>query len=193
MGRPREFDAREALDQAMQVFWARGYEAASLTDLTKAMGISRSSLYEAFGGKRDLYLSALAHYDETRVSRVVRRLEGDGPLRVRIASVLSDVIDAAVEEGRRSGCFLCNAAVEVAPHDAGLAARVSDGLDRMEAAYRRALLDARNRGEIPEDRDPRALARFLVSSVNGLQVTAKVQPDRERLGEVARVIQSVLN
>ena len=192
MGRPREFDTREALDQAMQVFWARGYEATSLTDLTKAMGISRSSFYETFGGKRELYLSALGHYDETRVSRVVRRLEGEGTVKERIASVLNDVIDTTVEEGRRSGCFLCNAAVEVAPHDAGLAARVADGLNRMEAAYHRALLEARKRGEIANGRDPRALARFLVSSVNGLQVTAKVQPDRERLEEVARTIQSVL-
>ena len=193
MGRPREFDTREALDQAMQVFWARGYEATSLTDLTKAMGISRSSFYETFGGKRELYLSALAHYDETRVSRVVRRLEGKGTVRERIASVLNDVIDMAVEEGRRSGCFLCNAAVEVAPHDAGLCARVVDGLDRMEAAYHRALLEARKRGEIANGRDPRALARFLVSSVNGLQVTAKVQTDRRRLEEVARTIRSVLD
>ena len=75
MGRPREFNAEQALEQAMEVFWARGYEATSLQDLIGAMEISKSSFYEAFGSKRELFLSAIGHYIDTRTENVVKLLD----------------------------------------------------------------------------------------------------------------------
>ena len=75
MARPREFDANDALEQAMQVFWDKGYQSASLNALTEAMGISKSSFYEAFGSKHELYLSALEHYNATVSGRVVGQFE----------------------------------------------------------------------------------------------------------------------
>src|SRR5581483_7587401 len=87
MARPREFDIDEALERAMAVFWAKGYEGASLQDLLKAMRIARGSLYKAFHDKRHIYLAALDHYDRTVVEENVERLRdgqgGDGARRIR--------------------------------------------------------------------------------------------------------------
>ena len=135
MGRPREFDVDDALDRAMRVFWAKGYQGASLDDLLAAMGIGRGSLYKAFGDKRSLYLAALQRYDAEIVDHAVRRLcdaaGGDG--RARIARLLHDDIDAVEHGDDRNGCFLCNASVDQAPHDPAVAEAVRRSIDRLDA------------------------------------------------------------
>ena len=118
MARPREFDTEEALEKALQVFWAKGYEAASLCDLIGAMGISKSSFYEAFGSKRDLFLATLDRYNEHEAGRHARDLiEGAESVRAGIAAVFERQIEVMAGQGDRRGCFLNNCAVEMAPHD----------------------------------------------------------------------------
>ena len=125
MARPREFNPDDAVEQAMQAVWSKGYEATSLSDLTRAMGISRSSFYETFGSKHGLFLEAIERYRDTTVERAVAELEGDGPARAAIAGVFGRVVDNAVGRGDRRGCFVCNCATEVSPHDPEAAARVA--------------------------------------------------------------------
>ena len=79
MGRPREFNTEEALEKAMKVFWAQGYEAASLHDLTRAMAISKSSFYDTFGSKHDLFISAIKHYNKTVASRLISEIIRQAP------------------------------------------------------------------------------------------------------------------
>ncbi len=193
MARPREFNAGDALEQAMQVFWAKGYEGTSLRDLIHTMGISKSSFYETFGNKHELFMSAIEHYEETVTKRLAGVLEGDAPAPKAIAAVFEAIVERAVAEGDRRGCLLCNAAVEVSPHDSEAAARVAAGLVRLEQAFHRAVLRGQDAGEIPAERDPRALARYLTSSANGLQVMAKANPDRASLEDVVRIVLSVLD
>jgi len=104
MARPREFDANDALEQAMQVFWDQGYQSTSLNALTRAMGISKSSFYEAFGSKHELYLSALEHYNATVSGRVTTNLNDSESAREAIASWFEFVID------RMGGAAVCAAA-----------------------------------------------------------------------------------
>ncbi len=193
MARPREFNPDEALEQAMQAFWSKGYEATSLSDLTRAMGISRSSFYETFGSKHALFLDAIERFGDTAVERSVAGLEGDGPARAAIAQVFGRVVDNAVGRGDRRGCFVCNCATEVSPHDPEAAARVAACLGRFEAAFHAAVTRGQRAGEIAADRDPRALARYLTSSLNGLGVMTKARPDRAALDDVVRVVLSALD
>lgn len=192
MGRPRQFDRDEALERAMEVFWAKGYEAASLHDLTGAMGLSKSSLYETFGSKHELFLAAIGRYREAVVDPLAARLESDRPARVVLAEVFGEVIERAVRLRDSRGCFLGNCAVETAPGDPAVAAKVRAGLERIEDGFHGLLRRGQEAGDIPAGADARALARFLTGALNGLLVMAKAGHERERLEDVVRVSLSVL-
>lgn len=184
MARPREFDADAALAAATRVFWAKGYEHSSLDDLCDATGLNRSSLYAAFGAKRDLYLSALARYEEGSVARIASALEGR-PLREGLAHFLGSLIDSIVAGPGRSGCFIGNCAAEMARLDRTAAARVRRSLARIEAAFRTGLERALASGELAPDSNPAALARFLTAGIQGLRLVGKANPDRAALKDIA--------
>jgi TetR/AcrR family transcriptional repressor of nem operon len=145
MARPREFDIDEALDRAMNVFWAKGYEGASLQDLLAAMGIARGSLYKAFNDKHSVYLAALDRYDRTVVQAAVDMLSdpqaGDGVDRIR--RFLEAARHAVVAHNDRRGCFLCNAAVDRAPVDAAVQTPALAMMKRLERAVGTALRQSR--------------------------------------------------
>ena len=195
MARPREFDTTQALDRAMRVFWAQGFEATSLCDLLGAMGLSKSSLYETFGSKHELYLATLDHYNRTvTTTQVAAVIAAHASPKAGIAAVFHGLIDSMVKsQSGCCGCFVANSAVEVAPHDPAAARRVCDGLDHVESAFCEALGRARAAGEIPDHRDTQALARYLNSSLNGLMVMAKARPERRALEDVARIVLQALD
>jgi TetR/AcrR family transcriptional repressor of nem operon len=193
MPRPREFDREEVLDQAIEVFWQRGYEAASIQDLVDHMGIQRGSLYGAFGDKHGLFLAALDRYEEVFYSRVLAKLETSGSPRAAIQRVFEDVArECACEDGRK-GCLMTNTAVELSTHDDETAERVAANFSRLENGFFQALVAARAKGEIGEEPGARALSRFLTNSFQGLRVMGKACPDRALLRDVVRVTLSALN
>jgi TetR/AcrR family transcriptional repressor of nem operon len=187
MGRPRAFDREKALDRAMEVFWARGYERTSVQDLTESMGIQRGSLYAAFGDKRNLFLESLERYEERFYLEMQELLDapsaGEGIRRV----FLKVVSDCACGGGGR-GCLVTNTAAALAEDDAEIAARVRANLRRIEDAFEAAL-----RRDSEGGRDPRAVARFLTNSLQGLRVLSKCGVDLDVLHDVVEVTLSVLN
>lgn len=187
MARPREFDADAALERATRVFWTKGFEQTSLDDLCEATGLNRSSLYAAFGAKRDLYLSALARYEDGSAARIAKALRGRS-LREGVKAFLDALIDSIVAGPGRRGCFIGNCAAEMACLDRGAAARVRRSLGRIESVFRREFEEARRRGELPEGADPAALACFLTAGVQGLRLVGKANPDRRALEDVAAVM-----
>ena len=187
MARPREFDPDEVLERATRVFWAKGFENASLDDLCEATGLNRSSLYSAFGDKRKLYLSALARYEEGSTARIAAALEGR-PLREGLKAFLDSLIDSIVAGPGRRGCFIGNCAAEMARLDRGAASRVRKSLERIESAFREPLEKARARGELADDADAGALARFLTAGIQGLRLVGKANPDRAALEQVAALM-----
>ena len=193
MSRPREFNTDEALEQALQVFWSKGYEATSLCDLICAMGISKSSFYDTFGSKRELFLSAIDRYDSTMACRLIDVLEGDLPGLEAIDTVFRAYLESILHESGRRGCFVGNCAGEASQRDEGVASRVGTCLARMGKAYQRALRRAQKAGDIPADRDVRALARFLNASTHGLQTLGKAGADRAVLDDVVRVTLGALH
>jgi TetR/AcrR family transcriptional regulator, transcriptional repressor for nem operon len=191
MARPREFDTDAVLERATQVFWARGFEHTSLDDLCEATGLNRSSLYAAFGAKRELYLSALARYEDGSAARITAALEGR-PFRDGVKAFLDSLIDSIVAGPGRRGCFIGNCAAEMARLDRAAAARVRRSLGRIEAAFRGPLAQAKARGEVPPDADVDALARFLTSAIQGLRLVGKANPDRASLKQIAAVMLNCL-
>jgi TetR/AcrR family transcriptional repressor of nem operon len=188
MARPREFDPDTVVDRAMQVFWAKGYEAASLDDLCDSTGLNRSSLYAAFGDKHALFLETLKRYGDRAVARVTAALSRPVPIREALAGFLAEMIDQIVAGPGRSGCFIGNCAAEVARHDRAAAASVRRNLDRIEATFRTALVGAKARGELPPHADVGALARFLVAGIQGLRLIGKTGAGRDVLQDIGDVM-----
>jgi TetR/AcrR family transcriptional repressor of nem operon len=188
MARPREFDTDAALERAMQAFWAKGFKATSLDDLCAATGLSRSSLYAAFGGKRALLHQSLERYGEQGVARIAAALARPVPVREAISAFVGDLIDRIVAGPGRRGCFLGNSAAELASRDRATAARVQRNLKRVESTFRAALARGQARGEIPAAADLDSLARFLVAGIQGLRLMGKANPDRAVLEDIRAVM-----
>ena len=186
MARTKEFEPERALTRAMDLFWRRGYEATSVHDLLEEMGIGRGSMYDTFGDKRALFLAALDRFEETRVSRADEILEGSASAVEGIRRLFETTIEGLVSYEPRRGCLLANTAVELAPHDEEVAGRISRYVRRTEDAFERALVRGRATGEIPADKDPKALARFLVSILHGVRVLARAGVDRAVLDDSVR-------
>lgn len=193
MARVREFDTDAAVAQAMGLFWERGYEATSLHDLTKALGIGRGSLYAAFGSKDGLYQAALERYREDLARPMLRALSAGADIRASLRGVLTGLVADSVADERRRGCMVVNAAAERVPHDPATSRMVRDVLQAIEDALAEALSAARERGELPEGKDPRALAGFLVIWINGLRVAAKANPDEIALMRSVEVAMTLLD
>ena len=135
MARPREFDTTEALNEAMQVFWTKGFEATSLNDLIGAMKLSKSSFYDTFGSKHEVFLAAIEHYKKTVTAQVSAVSELDAPARKLIGSLFERAVERMTEEDGRRGCFLNNCAVEVALHDPAAAKLIGGGFAIMEDTF----------------------------------------------------------
>ncbi|MEV4518111.1 TetR/AcrR family transcriptional regulator [Dactylosporangium sp. NPDC049525] len=186
VGRPRGFDADRALEQALAVFWRQGYEGASLSDLTAAMGINKTSMYAAFGNKRELFDKALARY--ARVEMAYAREALAEPTARRVAETfLRENVKAVTTPGRPAGCFSIQGGLSCGPDNIDvcetLAASRKGGELAMTERFRRAVRE----GDLAADEDPDQLARYVMTVSEGLAVHASAGATREELAEVAEL------
>jgi AcrR family transcriptional regulator len=184
MGRPRGFDEDEALERAMRVFWAQGYEGSSLTDLTDAMGVSRTSMYAAFGNKEDLFRRALALYTEGPAGYGARAIQEPTARQVATAFLRGSVRDTTTP-GYPSGCLGVQASLATGasardPHDILVAWR-SEALSHLRRRFERAVKE----GDLHSDADPLLLARYIMTVANGIAVQAATGAKRDDLQKVA--------
>jgi TetR/AcrR family transcriptional repressor of nem operon len=184
MARPKSFDRDWLLDQAMDVFWAKGYEATSIQDLVDATGINRGSLYATFADKSALYRAALERYCAKVLAPRLADLDRDRPVKDAVRRLFERLVCDAVENGDRRGCMVANAAVELGGDDAAVGECICSNLNQVEARLQAALARAQQAGELPVDRDCAALARFLVNSLHGLRVTARTTDDPAVLRQI---------
>jgi TetR/AcrR family transcriptional repressor of nem operon len=193
MARPRNFEETRALDAAIGCFWRRGYEATSVRDLAAAMGISGTSLYNAFEDKHALFVRALERYMDGATRERIARLERTLPPKEAIRTFIGNVIDRSVHDPDRRGCFLINSALEVAPHDPKLGAEIAARLGEIEEFFRRAIVAGQTDGAISRARDARDLARLLLGVLLGIRVLARSNPDRALLEGMARPALALLD
>ena len=184
IGRPREFDAEEALQKAMVVFWEQGYEGASLADLTERMGISRKSMYAAFGNKEELFRKALQRYSEGTVSYAVEALQA-ATAREVAETFLAGSVRANTRPGCPAGCLGVQGALAV-----GETARVArDILTEWRNGGQGLLRDRFERaveeGDLPAGADPDLISRYVMTIANGMAVQAAGGAAREDLQRVA--------
>lgn len=186
MARPREFDEDQALAAALETFWERGYDGTSLTDLTERMGLQKGSLYGAFGDKRQLYLSALARYQDRGLEELASELAVGSP-REALRRYFGGVVEHASSKHGPRGCLCVNTAVELAPHDEDVARSLRKHGERIEALFQELVERGQARREFAAALEPRAAGRYLATLLLGLGVLAKTRPGRARLEDVVRV------
>ncbi|MBH5333414.1 TetR/AcrR family transcriptional regulator [Streptomyces pactum] len=184
MGRPRKFDETRVLTAIMNVFWQRGYEGTSTRDLADSTGMGLSSLSNAFGDKRQLYLRALRRYYETHTAVQTELLGRPGPVKDRLRDLMAQAIDIDLADPPSSGCLIINASVEMANTDPEVAQEVRRHFTTVEQAVHAALTEGQRSGEITRERDATALTHHVLSSYYGLRVLARVNPDRTALTNV---------
>lgn len=187
MARPREVDLDVAVERAMQLFWDRGYEATSTRDLVAATGMGQGSLYHAFGSKHEIFEAALDRYVEAQARGLVAALKDADPVRPAIAAVLDALVDSDLDGDGCRGCLMVNSAAELGATDAIVREKVTSAYVVTETALREALERGRSTGELEDGPEPAALARFLMTTINGLRVVAKASPDPRRLRDTVAV------
>ncbi|MFD5227296.1 TetR/AcrR family transcriptional regulator [Streptomyces qaidamensis] len=194
MARTKEFDPDAALQAALELFWRRGYEATSMSDLVAHLGIGRASIYATFGNKHELYLKALDRYDRTGLPPILRELSQPGPALPAVRKLVRRyAAEAADARERLNGCMVTNAAAELAPHDRATARHVERNWDQLEAVLHSTLVRAQAQGELPAGRDPLALARMLLVLLQGLRVVGKASPYPERVRDAAEQALALLD
>lgn len=178
MARPRSFDADTALGAAVEDFWDAGYGATSTDELCRSTGLSRSSLYNAFGSKRELYLRAILRYAGEKQGQRADLLAADVDGRALVSAILSAVLDEQWGDDDRRTCLMINACVEIGSSDdevrRALASNAEDFRRMITEAVRRGQLDGSIRASAPADR----LAAVLAAAVDGLQVRSRIDLDR---------------
>lgn len=193
MARPRSFNKETVLDQVMILFWEKGYGATSMMDIQKATGLKPGSLYECFGDKHSLFLETIARYRDTVIRRRLDKLVAPGPARPRLEEFFNDLIEFSLGEGKKLGCLMSNSAIELAQHDEDTKDVVQDNLVEVAEAFCEVVRDGQMRGEFNSEEAPEDIARFLVSTIQGLRVMAKSSTTRETLTTTLRLAFKVLD
>jgi AcrR family transcriptional regulator len=183
-GRPRAFDPDQALDQAMRVFWERGYEGASLADLTKAMRINRPSMYSAFGNKEKLFRKVLERYTSDSANYVRDGLQ-EPTARGVVKKILFGAAEALSAPGKPRGCLLVQGALACGAGSRGIQRELCARRAAGEALIRQRLERAKLEGDLAAEAKPAQLASYVVAVLNGMSVQAVGGASREKLRGIA--------
>jgi AcrR family transcriptional regulator len=186
MGRPRGFDADQALDQAMEVFWRHGYEGATIAQLTDAMGINPPSLYAAFGSKEGLLKAALDRYS-TRRSVFMEEILGAPTAREVAERFLMRTADSHTDPANPPGCLLVQGGLACGVGSENVPFELAAHRAQTEQQLRERFARAKAEGDLDTSSDPAALARYLSAITAGMGVMASSGADREALRQIAVV------
>ncbi|KJE34879.1 TetR family transcriptional regulator [Thalassospira sp. HJ] len=193
MPRPRAFDEESVLDNAMNIFWSKGFEATSIQDLVDETGLNRASMYASFGDKKALFLRVLDHYSQKISAQRFADLRNIEDGRAAIEKTFRDTAKTGCAEGRHKGCLMVNSGMELAPHDPETAAIAHQAFRRAEDTFAAALKHAMDQGTISKTKNVRALARFLTGSFQGVQLMSRRGADQETLQDYTDTILAALD
>ena len=186
MPRHEQFDTDDVLMRAMNLFWRQGYQATSMTDLAKVMGLGRASIYSEFGNKHGLFVRALRHYDKVWRENWLADLTKSSSPREAILDVFEAAIDACLAGGSRDGCLLINTALEFSPHDPEVADIVTRAFTEMEAFFRTSVERGKALGEIRDTVAEERTASALLGLFIGLRVLVRSRPEEPLLRSIMR-------
>jgi TetR/AcrR family transcriptional repressor of nem operon len=192
MARTKEFDPDVVLEIAVEVFWRLGYEHTSLDTLIREMGISKQSLYDTFGDKRSIYFRAMSHYREKTNASLRNLFTTEKLVRKGFATLFQSIIRESKAQHER-GCLLMNANLSRAVDDVEVKKFLRANQKDVERIFRTAFVEAKKRGEIGPEKDPTALSKFFVATIQGMRALARLNHDRKELAHIAAVALAALD
>lgn len=181
MAREREFDPTRALDQAVALFWERGYTETSMEDLVDTTGVSRYGIYGTFGNKKELFIAALRRYAHVMAVETRPELFRPDASLADLKGFFRAMLERAIGPEAQRGCMICNTAIEIAPHDETIAAAVRALFDELTSVFATALENAKAAGEVKKSLDVKATAEVLVGMLQGAAVFARTGTSKARL------------
>lgn len=193
MGRSKDFNEQEVLQKAMCLFWEKGYNGTSMQDLVDGLGISRSSLYDTFGDKHQLYLKALESYQQNYSAHLCGFVQSNLPAQAAIKQLLEMMVNELLADEQRKGCFVVNAGVELAGQDQQVTRLVTATEKHLEAAFNEIIVKGQQNGEIAKSLNAPSLARFFNNTIKGLQVSVKACNDRQLFDDIIATALMVLD
>jgi TetR/AcrR family transcriptional repressor of nem operon len=193
MARTKDFDEKEVLNKAIQLFWQKGYNGTSMQDLVDGLGISRSSLYDTYTDKHTLFVKALESYQSSGAAKIQEAIACSGSAKQAVEKLLEFTTNDLLSDEQQKGCFLVNAKVEAAVHDAEVQHILCRNDQQMEEAFEQIIQKGKDSGEFKNPLPARALARFVFNAVKGMQVTAKSTIDKTLFNDIIQLTVSVLH
>ncbi|AUO09725.1 TetR/AcrR family transcriptional regulator [Priestia megaterium] len=191
MARNKEFDEKEALRKAMELFWRQGYEKTSMQDLVNYMGVHRRSIYDTFGDKHTLFIRALSHYVEVMDERIKNNIKPELTVKQAIRKLFEMVIYPTDKQPK--GCLTVNTAVELSLLDQEVAEKITETFIKTETLLFDLLKHGQEQGEIPEHYDIKALSKFIHNALIGIRVLAKTTNDKKELETIIDLTLSTLD
>ena len=188
MPRPKSFDEDAVLDQAVNLFWERGYEGTSLNDLEAHLGLGRQSLYNTFGDKQTLFLKALERYERRMGEGAFAQLNAPGAGLDGVRAFFKAAVESLTAPGPRRACLLASTIVERGSEDADALLHCNQARAALERGFRRALAQAKAQKELPDALDVEAAATLLVVQNYGLSVLAKTGASAGELHAAVEVL-----
>ncbi|KLT68281.1 TetR/AcrR family transcriptional regulator [Flavobacterium sp. ABG] len=192
MARTKEFDEDQALDKAIEIFWCKGYNGTSAQDLVSHLGLSRSSLYDTFGDKQKLFSKALKRYLKQGQEEAKDLLNQPEDIKVILTELFKQAIIESLDDRMTKGCFVVNAAVELAMHDEEIAKIVADNRQTVEEIFLAAVKKGQEAGQISTRLEARTLARFIFNNYTGIRVLARSgEKDKQVYDDILKALFSL--
>ena len=193
MARTKDFDEDEVLQKAMNLFWYKGYNGTSMQELVDGLGISRSSMYDTFGDKHTLFMRSLENYKQMATTEMKAIVDNAPTAKAAIRRMLEYTVTELLRDDQHKGCFLVNAGVEMAPHDAEVNKMLCENDRQLEHYFNEAIKKGQSSSEISNEQSSHALAQFILNTIKGMRVTAKSAADKKVFNDIVEVTMKVLD
>ena len=193
MSRSKQFDERQTLVSAMLVFWEKGYEGTSISDLEQAMGLKRTSIYNAFGNKRALFERVMSCYKESVMSALFTEMDAASSIREGVRRLLNGALDIHFDEENPGGCLVVLSLMESGQHDEQSLGSMQQTIHELKNALRARLNKAKKSGELSRHLDAGCTATTIATTMAGMMVMGKANFTRASLKKTVNQVVSLLD
>jgi len=193
MARTKQFDERQALVSAMLVFWEKGYDSTSIQDLEQAMGLNRTSIYNAFGNKRAIFDRVMSCYKESVMSALFAKLDGAPDIKEGIRRMLNGALDIHFDEDNPGGCLVVLSLLESGQHDEQAQASMQQTIHDLKSALQTRLGKAKKLGELSAGLDVGSTATTIATTMAGMMVMGKANFSKAALKKTVNQVVSLLD